>query len=379
MNESGLNYRLVDVRAKLSEAKSGVPISFRGVDVDDPTANSDNDPSGIIDNESLTADNRSSNWGFASTGSVTVENGVATVVTDADGFATVEFYVSTQPGDNWRVVATTNPSQLDGIYAIQDDGFYARVADANNHDQVVPGADAEMVDTQMLTAWRNLNVEVASMGPVTGNTLEGMITNVVPDPSNAANSMVTTNLKLDSSEVNRFNPGELTVGGATFKVLGNSAGAGVTLTVANNGNTAPGKGSFRLKDDDILQDGQDVPTPDTSKLADALKPVFITPRYFVDEGQIPFVANLDGNTVSGRPAVVNKYWQRKNKNSPDNWEVFVVGAFQNDTGSDLDPYSGRASYGTTVQGYGGSFIWTETINDKFQGNPNAVTPLMKRN
>ena len=141
-----------------------VKVYFKAFDVDDPVYNSDNDPNGVVDNESSMADNRSGDWGLS--------GGSAT--TDANEVASVDFRVSMQPGDNWRVVATVDPNGFSEIVAKQNDGINTGVYFGSG--QAVKDNQDKTVKTKPLTTWRKLFLEVDKMGTVTGNTVTGKIT-----------------------------------------------------------------------------------------------------------------------------------------------------------------------------------------------------------
>lgn len=350
------NYRAVEVRARLTTPIAGVRIAFKAFDVDDPSAGSENDPDGIIDDESRTADNASGDWRLSAT----------TATTNASGEAAVELVVSMQPGDNWRVVATTDPALLAGLLAAQNDGPNARVVDGDG--QAVPGGNAVAVASNMLTAWRKLKVEVDSMGKVTGNTIKGTITNVQPGTV-AGTSVVTISQALFGDEDDRFaNGGTLTSGGTAFEVLGNKTGLGVSkVTVNNKGDIKPIKGAqFELADDDLMKEGTDVPMPDTTTLEDALAEAFIKPNIVRDKDDVAFDPNVEG--LENRD-LVDANWGSRAENRNDNWVTYILGAFQGDIPRDGDPDTERSILlgKTNDQVTGGSLTFFETINDYVKG------------
>ena len=130
--------RSVWVDAEVHPPRAGVTVFFRAFDVDDPSS----DSAPVDGNGSAGNDNR----GLPRSGRLRA----GSAVTDARGIATVEFAVTRQPGDNFRVAASIHPGPLEGVAEIGD----------------------RIEATEPLTVWRRLHLEVDSMGKVVGNESE---------------------------------------------------------------------------------------------------------------------------------------------------------------------------------------------------------------
>ena len=89
---SNADRSLVNVRVTLTAAVANFPINYRVIDVDDPS--SDTYP---VDNESNYTDNRNTPKPYP----------IRTLSSDSNGRVQSSFRVSLQPGDNYRVVAST--------------------------------------------------------------------------------------------------------------------------------------------------------------------------------------------------------------------------------------------------------------------------------
>ena len=165
-----VNRRRVRVRAETTMVQ-GQTVFFRSFDIDDP----DTDTTFTIDpNGTAGNDNR----GTPNLGTLSA----AQATTDSNGVATVEFTTTMQPGDNFMVAASTDSNYLNGVFAV---GTNLRDAAGNN----LPTVKAKA--TPMLTVWRQLHMEVDSMGQVDRNKDTGLVSaiyirytsyNCPPDP-----------------------------------------------------------------------------------------------------------------------------------------------------------------------------------------------------
>jgi hypothetical protein len=308
--------RKVRVKATVSPAVAGATVYFRSFDVDDPSASTS--PVDATDGGGPTGyDNR----GSPQPGALSA----ASATTDASGVARVEFTVTMQPGDNFRAAASCRQGYLDSCL-VADTTTVKHPADGE-----LPTAGAKI--TEMLTVWRKLHLEVDSMGAVSGNTITGSITNVVNNGNGT--STVTTNQPLDDS-ANRFVPGTLTNGGHSFSVVSNTTGANFQVTVNNVGQTTPVQGSFTLVDDDGLKDGDDVPGPVTSLLAENFKPAYVTAVFdgggnpANDQNDAPFNLNVSNEESQAQQS-------RQSSSAADFWTTHCLGAFQYRKDMDNDP------------------------------------------
>ena len=238
-----------------------------------------------------------------------------------------------QPGDNYRVAASPERQFL--LELVNDDklqnlGANTRERNANKQRIVTPGmvnandqasvAQAEIrkpqnYATDVLTTWRFVHVEVDSMGPVQGNTVTALAI-----PVNNGNGTSTVTIQHMQLEVNRFENGVLIDrAGQQFTIIRNTVTA---LIVRNNGNIVPQWGVVTFRDDDLLQNGQDVPMPNTGQLQRALQDAFIVPVIRQDNNAVTFAANAD-RVVHSPPAVVQLNtlydWDDASYNSPTYW------------------------------------------------------------
>jgi hypothetical protein len=239
-----------------------VDVYLRAFDVDDPSANTgplDDPGTGWGQAETWSSDNRGGVNGqpfgqfvkSAVDKTSDEDNEHIKTLTFNEGEKEKEAYfrVTKQPGDNFRIAASNDRDLLLKLRNKDDeDGVditnKVTPASAGVYDRVSP----------VLTVWRKLHIEVDSMGPVTGNEVQGKITGLNP-PSSATAKQVTVDNDLDDGSPNldsaplaangRFEGGTLTVAQATITVDGN----GAYRIVQNNGlNITPLP--FMAKDND---------------------------------------------------------------------------------------------------------------------------------
>lgn len=151
----GLNRRKVKVIARTTGLVVGTKVYFKSYDVDAPSTDM------IVDQNGLSGgDNR----GLPQIGTLSVNasngaplsmcpdiNGDCWAQTNSSGDAVVEFIVTMNPGDNFRIAANTNPTNI-----ISDDKGNPLLT---NNTQV----------SEMLTVWRRLHIEMDAMDKVIGN------------------------------------------------------------------------------------------------------------------------------------------------------------------------------------------------------------------
>ena len=340
----------------------GVPVTFRALDVDDPFT----DLGPVDPNGQAGDDNRAA---------VSLERFSAT--TDSAGVATAQFAVSMQPGDNYRIAAGCNAVYLDGVVV---DGTGLKDADGAS----LPTTRA--AETDMLTVWRKVHVEVDSMGVVTGNSVTGTVLKV----KHAANNEAV--LTLDAFlENDRFENGAIRIENVERLVKTNNR-----RTVRVSGDVTDvdvlGK-AFTLVDDDDFNDndqppqigvvklhgdeGENVGPPDLSLIVDSFDngacdysatnvfgDAYVCPGTDVGDfnGNVPFVANLeDASQIASYD-----FDASSSEADPGFWTVYVLGSYQPETDEDNDPDNsgkkvtvGRAD---SINGQGAA-IFTEVIAD----------------
>lgn len=323
-----------------------------------------NDPTGLIDNN-----HGAFIFGTPDEGELSDDD----VPTDGDNQVEVDFTVTMQPGDNFKIFASTNEKLIDDL---TDKMVENTTNDAGN----TTDPKLQPLASDRLTVWRRVHVEVDSMGPVTGNVVTGNITNV---SAGSVASIVTTNQNVTETPTaaNRFQNGRLINGGNSFPVVFNTQGPNFQITVSNIGIISPTIGTFTLVDDDDFNNddgpnldgdaGEDVTAPDTSLMQDsdeATKNVFaeayVRPTYDIGgNGNVPFVLNTpgSGNNSAAESAELLKTYQFANRATEDDdefWTVYLLGAYQMQTEEDCDPDAEACTLGQVddINGQGGSLF-----------------------
>lgn len=182
---------VVLIRATVTPVIDKAKVYFKKFDVDDPSSNA-----APVDNEERSFDNRDYVSGPDSDAQLT----------NAEGYAEVEFTVSHRPGDNYRAVALCDPKYFPGMGAKQNDGTLARV-----HYTGSGSFFPARYISPLLTVWRTLHVELDSMLPVVPeeNMIKGNITALFGGTGTAADAVQTDQEECDSD---RFENGEFKIG-----------------------------------------------------------------------------------------------------------------------------------------------------------------------
>lgn len=364
-----VNRRRVQVRAVTSHP-SGTPIFFRSVDVDDPSTNA-----GPVDTTGpLGDDNKTAGTGKAGTLSSTIG------ITDVNGIAMVTFDTTMQPGDNFRIVASTDYNYLQSLVA---DGIDVRESNGTGIPSGAVLPTRKAAASQMLTVWRRLHIEVDSMGVVSSNQEVGTITSRGYDV--AANLTVLTikqepdksNLTLlkPALENNRFENGRIqlsNVGGALnyASVVSNTSRS---ITVIGQLHYDPVGMNFVLWDDDDYDlsavngnlngdDGQDIAArPETlSLIKDSSLPsenifahAYIQPDYFWAElsshnqTNVAFKLNIADN-ISAIDTQLDGSWSSGTLESDGFWIVAIQLGYQHASDQDCDPNDEGCAPGVTL-------------------------------
>jgi hypothetical protein len=311
--------------------------------------------------------------------------------TDGDDKVDVDFTVTMQPGDNFKVFASTNEELLlnmtDAIVKATTDAMGA-TTDA----RLMPLA------SEQLTVWRRVHAERDSMGTVTGNVVSGNITAVAA--AGAGKSMVTTNQNVTETPTaaNRFEHGVLKNAGHSFSVISNTQGANFTVTVNNLGAVVPANGAFTLVDDDDFNSsdgaaldgdaGEDVTNVDTTLIQDSddgAKNVFafayVRPTFDVGDNNsnVLFVLNTpDGANEDALLIATYDFDQVATEADPDFWTVYLLGAYQMQTEEDGDPASengGASTLGQVDTNNGkGVSVFKETSKEAAPGGGTCAGP-----
>lgn len=351
----------VDVLAQVSPAVAGISVIMQWYDVDDPS-----DDDGPIDDDNALP-NDVNNFDNLLFGHKLNYGG-----SDASGTVRgVWEWTTFHPGNNIRVVLGPNrPEEFAPIKALRDNAsgwlFYDADGDGFFHppelllDHTNPRPNKPI--TRMLTLWRKLHVEVDSMGPVVGNFVGDTAADVVDNGDGTS----TVTLGTGGLERDRFENGRLwDLLANEFVIVSNTANA----VIVNNlpGRTIPegGSGPVTLRDDDVLQDGQDVPMPDTSELDEALAEAFVSVAFDVGDNndEVPFVLNSSSTSTDPEYFVNSFDWDSKPDNSNPYWVSYVLGGFQEGRSVDNDPDTENGVGGRTSLSNGGSIVYIETDRD----------------
>jgi len=230
----------VDVKATLTvEPIEPVKIYFDSFDVDDPTSRF-----APVDDETNERDNRGLPVSGAFEGEV---GGVREQEFDAKE-ETMEFKVTMQPGDNFRIVGNGDKDFLADLEnkestlgAAQDNKL--RIINKNivGSPQQKEIREATHYASKILTVWRFLHIEVDSMGTVEGNEVSGEIVRMDPADSSTATKVYVNrvlddgsrDLSLSATWKGRFEKGTLTVAGT--RIIRNLDGNGFNFFQKNSG------------------------------------------------------------------------------------------------------------------------------------------------
>ncbi|WP_287129901.1 hypothetical protein [Candidatus Cyanaurora vandensis] len=379
----GLDKTTVRVKVDLQLPRKG-KVYLEVFDMDDPST----DEAPVDSNGANGGDNNGTTQG-------TLSSTVLDPEKDGD-VSQVTFTLTKQPGDNFRVVASTSQSELSGIVV---DGTKLMRYGKEITDDATP---AETKSTPMLTVWRKLHIEVDSMGVVSGNQVQGTITGQVE----AGGEVTLTTDITQPLEINRFEFGKL-------YLLRNGREVGSASVVRNGTNTVIIRGAesgsvpslvglqFRLVDDDNVgnfnspngDSGVNVPAPNLSLMqtsdsasVNVFAPAYVVPTY--DWGttgnDIPFVLNSPA-TLDGQRSIY-RFDQAATKADPDFWTVYLLGCYQisdSNEFSDGDPNELAPGLGIDIAGGladgvlngvpgDGACVFTDTLRESVSPN-SAVT------
>lgn len=360
-----INRRIARVRAATNFGQN-VPVYFRAFDIDDPST----DAAPVDPNGSAGVDNR----GTPQAGTLSA----ASVQTDANGVAQVDFTVSMQPGDNFVIAASRDQAYLNALVI---DGINLR--DSNNVQLPTSKARA----TQMLTVWRRVHIEVDSMGLVSGNQVTGRTSSVTPNPS--ANTTVVAAGNTANLELNRFQNGRMVLTNVgSYAIVSNTA---TSVTVQGIINSVPHNTNYTLYDDDDFNNnngttligdiGENVSAPDTSLIQDSDSPAlnvfaaaYVRPTYDIGDNNdlVSFKLNMD--TTSATTIIANYDFDAIATQADANfWTVYLLGAYQGRTTEDHDPVTDSAIVGIVDNLNGqGANVFNEVIRPPESTNTGVV-------
>lgn len=170
------NMRILRVKATLALPYSGsqpyqnARVDFRNFDVDDPSSDPIIDPDGAAGN-----DNRYLRGTPEQAGTLSRCNAISPnscfKPTDSTGATDVDFTVTTSPGDNFVISASTDQNYSPGIN-VNGTGLQDSSGNPITED---PTYITRAKRSPLLTVWRKVHLEVDSMGEVQDNLVSGYI------------------------------------------------------------------------------------------------------------------------------------------------------------------------------------------------------------
>ena len=234
--------RKIRLRGRIAPIVTGCTLHFRTFDVDDPfdqnfTCSSGSTPpncvfnANLIDGDASGPDNRGTETGVV----------LSSVVTDANGEASVTIEVSTQPGNNYRGAASTSISRVNAMTQA--------MADGNVPPQSVAASD-------MLTVWRRVWLELDSMAAGSDISIpNGYITGQAPGVPHSGDTTLTVNVAIEDD--GRFEGGTLAANGTgtAYSIIDNYGEGGFDRYVV----------PFPVFDDDV-NDSTSIVDDDTAVL-----------------------------------------------------------------------------------------------------------------
>ncbi len=342
-NDTSTMRNRVKVKATITPAIPDIEVYFRCFDVDDPA------PTGVIDSVNPNGENTGpDNFGGTSYGFVNNDNIEST---SGSGEAYVYFYVTKQPGDNFRIAASLDSSLLNSLTQSMVDGG------------TIP---AGVKLSPILFVWRHLWVKQDSMNAVatTGsekNLVSG--TGATYSAFNTPSSGQTTvylgiDLPDEFEDNDQFIGGKYIAGGGSYRVISSEDRwvPNDNDIVVVDGNATGAGSNFNLYDEDwdfstspptpqIILPQTAFISPTISYLASAyIEPVDANTLHNCSS-IVPFDRNLAGGDIDSG----NGTWNNSKllTSSSDFWCAFVCFAYQPEHGKDNDPDTEDAIMGKT--------------------------------
>jgi hypothetical protein len=299
---------LIKVKATVSPAVPDITVYFGNHDMDDPsaaglpvdsTASDGNDNNGTV----MVGSTPSSAGALSPFGTQPAwcwsEAGAAQCDTGSDGTVTLQFKTTMQPGDNFAISAALSKALRNNIRINPADGSVLRDVVSSNVTHISgepnPGGHPG-IRTQLLTVWRQLHIEVDSMGTVsTANKVTGKITGSVittcPPAPQTPPCVVRSGFSVDTNlESARFINGRIVINARSYAVLDNDPSHVILSGPQGTGAKVAIGADFVLYDDDDynMDDGG-------SQNGDSGEPITTLPDSF------KYVSDADGIYLDGKP------------------------------------------------------------------------------
>ena len=316
----GLRDGLV-VKIKVSTTKSpksGIKVYINPIDVDDPSS----DVAPVDSNGSVGGDNRQAFSWSPSVG-----------VTDAEGIARISFTVSKRPGDNERVGASTVASEVQGLNVsnvLPDENL--------SHPSLTHGKLS-----RMLTIWRGLHIETASMDskPAYNYPDDNLILVDTLTVDVATNTTtIHTFGAIQSPEICHYEGGRITLDGTSYSVIDNTANSVFSDSIKLKGIvpaaviTSVESTVKNLHDDDVQEPYLPLPLTIDDEVKGYYKQAYIAiDNYGSLHSTTSFETNLNAaQIILGTFAPTPNY-----PTTEAFWATMLVSGYQGQTNHDADP------------------------------------------
>jgi len=375
------------VKVKISGGLPNGTVYLKAFDVDDPTP-ATVDTTGEIDTNGTDGDDNHGEakagdiFGFSSKEGefVISETPEAQVTLDANGEAELDFVITMQPGDNFRVVCAFDEDELDNVQ-VTDDSASGYLSPDDEHPSGFNGAASPM-----LTVWRHLWLEFDSMGPPEENQAVGGGTEHVNSQISYVDGLTHLSgnqsriISLDSlrDEDDAFEKGIIRIEtiSETFEhsIIGN---AGDEIIIDGQPPFSILGQEFEAWDDDVVQLGSTgTRSPRTMPYSlsggdlifTAYAQTYLLPKNVPSEyidNDVQFDRNTDAINYYGdwRPVVVE---HRDLDDTDDFWVVYLLAGWQPQTGDDNDPNEATSVVGQSDPGIikeNMGIIYVETLRE----------------
>jgi hypothetical protein len=349
-DSGGADRKKVTLKIGIDPAVQGAEVQLSWWDVDDPCATGnaidDNDSGGTATG----GDNRGTGAGLSATSGIT----------DANGDVTVTLTVTMQPGDNFKVTASTSPGQLSQVTQRMADG--------------VDPLPSYVEISEMVTVWRKLHVELDSMAAVaTSGSEDNWVRGSIDTGSleyNAGSDTTTVDLEQDlaacweEGKEFHFVGGEFYTSSGTYDPLSTIDHAGDDDIVVDGNCSIGWPSPYDLKDDD--DPGLLPELPDLAKCDDIFEDCYIdcvsdAPGSSQD---VTFKRHVGGEETTDSYIANAAAAGSASYEADDYWVVYVLSGYQPGYGQDEDPPAETACWGATHStNYEITVIFLETIRD----------------
>ena len=378
-DEDDLERRMVRLKVTISDTftdtpSPGMPILLRAWDVDDPSADDEGLPQAQckypLDCDDEDHDDYSDPFDNSANFTFWYFMGrTAAHVPANENEVYVTVVTSLYPGDNARVTATTSPRMSNDLNWGEVDGD--------------SGYPSQVKNSEMLTVWRKLHVELDSMVTVTAgedNWFRGGIdTGSLVYDSGDDETTVSLHKDLDDyweeTKEYHFENGDFSVAVGSFTPLRTISHIGHDKIVVDGNCSIGWPMSYSLKDDDdtcLLPED-----PDTSKMDSIFEDCYIECH---DDARgstqtLSFKRHVGGSTTTASAITDAGNRGSQSDESRGWWVVYIYMAYQPGYSQDNDPDSETSVLGAThPTDFQATAIFLETIRDyASESSGNATT------